>query len=509
MKLKRSGNAKRNVIAGVFSKAVTILLPFITQTVFIKMLGAEYNGLRGMFTSILQVLSLAELGFSSALVFSMYEPIANDDHEQICALLNLYKKLYKITGSIVFCAGLLVMPFLEKFIKGTYPSDINISIVYFIYLMNTVLSYWFFAYKVSLLNAFQRLDIISIVSLTAAAGTGILQIISLVCFRSFYIYLITLLLNTITNNLLTARFVDKMYPQYKCYGKVPAQTMASIKKKTMGLAMARVCGVTRNSFDNIFLSMFIGLAVTGIYNNYYHILMSVTGFMSIISSSLLAGVGNSIASETVQKNYEDMKKLDFIFMVISGWCSVCLVCLYQTFMELWLGKDYMFPSETAVLFSVYFYILCMGQIRAVYADGAGLWWENRYRIILEAVSNIILNYLFVQKWGVNGIILATAVSLFLFGFICSAIVTFKYYFRQGTAVYFKSQFYYALVTAVNGMAVTGICGLFQGSIFKEFVVRVMICCTVSPLLFYLAYFKTEIYNQTKHWFAVRIKIRGR
>ncbi len=509
MKLKRSGNAKRNVIVGVFSKSVTILLPFITQTVFIKTLGAEYNGLKGMFNSILQVLSLAELGFGSALVFSMYGPIANDDNEQICALLNLYKKIYHIVGCIVLCAGLIVVPFLKGFIKGTYPSDVNIYIVYLMYLMNTVLSYWFLAYKVSLLNAFQRLDIVSIVSLITTIGTSILQVVSLIYYKNFYMYLITLLLNTVANNLLIGLFVDIMYPQYKCYGKVSAHTMASIKKKTMGLAMARICGVTRNSFDNIFLSMFIGLNVTGIYNNYYHILTSVSGFMTTFSASLLAGVGNSIASETIQKNYEDMKKLDFIFMLLSGWCTVCLICLYQPFMELWLGKENMFSSEAAVLFSVYFYILCMGQIRAVYADGAGLWWENRYRIILEAISNIVLNYLFVLKWKVFGIILATAISLFLFGFIGSTIVAFKYYFVQGMDVYLKSHFLYALVTAANVVVVMSICNLFKGDILTVFIIRAFICCTVSPFLYFLVYFKSEIYKQTKHWFTARVKIRRR
>ena len=161
MRLAKTKNAVRNIFFGAVFKIITLLGPFIIRTMILWIMGSEYIGLNSLFTSILSFLSLAELGVGSALVYSMYKPIAEDDQDMICALLNLYRKMYRIIGMIILGVGLLLLPFLNKLVKGEAPADVNLYILYLIYLFNTVISYVMFAYKQSLLTAFQRSDIIS------------------------------------------------------------------------------------------------------------------------------------------------------------------------------------------------------------------------------------------------------------------------------------------------------------------------------------------------------------
>ncbi|UKI56602.1 MAG: hypothetical protein L6V90_05600 [Treponema succinifaciens] len=168
----------------------TIFFPFLIRTVLIKKIGIEYAGLNSLFSSILQVLNLTELGFASAVVYSMYKPIAEDDKDTICALLNFYKRVYFIIGLVILALGSAVMPFLPHLIKGNVPQDINIYVLYSIYLVNTSLSYLLFGYKNSLLNAHQRRDVISNILTITQGLMNICQLLILVTIKNYYLYVL-------------------------------------------------------------------------------------------------------------------------------------------------------------------------------------------------------------------------------------------------------------------------------------------------------------------------------
>lgn len=343
MKIARTKNATRNMWMGMINKVVVLVLPFFVRTAFIYSLGSEYLGLNSLFSSILTVLNITELGFSSAVVFSMYEPIAKDDDDRICALLNYYRKIYRIIGTIILAGGIIIMPFLPHLINGECPDELNIYILFFIYLLNTALSYLLFAYKKSILEAFQRNDYISLNDTITTGLTNVVQLIILLAWNSiyaYYAYIVTMLAFTVINNILNSRVVAKKYPKYKCLGEIDGKDKAKIKKQVSGLMVSRICQMTRNSFDSIFVSAFIGLTMTTIYNNYYYIVNAVVGLMNVITAAMLAGIGNSLATDTQQKNYQDFTVLNFIYVWISGWAAVTMLCLYQDFMILWVGEAY-------------------------------------------------------------------------------------------------------------------------------------------------------------------------
>lgn len=498
--MSRTKNTLRNIKSGFINKVILLLCPFIIRTILIKKLGSEYLGLSSLFTSILQVLNLTELGFSSAVVFSMYKPIANNDKKTICALLSYYKRIYQIIGCIILLCGLLCLPFLPHLIKGSYPNDINIYLLYLIYLVNTAVSYFLFAYKTALITAHQREDILNNINTIVSILQYVLQLIILLVFKNYYAYIIVMVATTILNNMLVGYISKKKYPDYFCKGSISKEEKEEIKKKVKGLLIQRIAATTRNSLDSIFISTFLGLNAVAMYINYYYIMTSVSGIITIIITSMIASVGNSVVGETVEKNYKNMGKFNFIYMWISGWCTVCLFCLYQPFMELWVGSTYMFPLSIVLSFCVYFYILKMGDIISVYYQATGLWYEGRYRAIIESSLNIILNYVLGKAFGVMGIIMATEISILFVAFGYGSTIIFKHYFKgQNVFDYFKYHLFYLCITIFVAFITYQICLLFSFSTCLTLIVRGIICLIIPNIMYLLIYCKLPIFEESLHF----------
>lgn len=497
MKLERTKNSLRNIAWGGINRLITIILPFILRTLFIYTLGAEYLGLNSLFTSILTVLNLAELGFSNAIVYNMYKPIAEHDNAQVCALMMYYRKIYRIIGFFITICGLIVLPFLGNFINGSVPADINLRLLYLLYLGNTSISYFLFAYKNCILTAHQREDIISKINIILKLFMYVLQAIFLIYFKSYYAYVITMILNTIVTNVISAYYSNKYYPQYKCKGEISKSSREIIKRNIEGLMIGKVCLVSRNAFDNIFLSLFLGLNIVTIYGNYYYIMSAISGMLMIIMTSIGAGIGNSIVTESVDKNYKDYMKFIFMYAWIAGCCVVCLFCLYQPFMILWMGKDLLFPLIDVILICLYFYSLTMGDVRSQYSAATGLFWENRIYVFVETIINLILNYFLGKMFGVHGIIFATWISIFFINFGWGSLIIFKNYFKEYRVIeYYKAHMLYFF----NAIIATVITFIFTSSIIGEslvsFIYKLVICILIPNLYFAFIYHRKKEFKES-------------
>lgn len=488
-------NTKRNIIWSAIEKITLIIFPFIIRTILIYTLGIEYVGINGLFSSILQVLSLADLGFSSAIIYSMYKPIADNDEDTICALLMFYKKVYRIIGTTILVGGLIILPVLNKLITGGYPENINIYIIYIVYLLNTSLSYFLFAYKKSLIIAHQRKDVIDRIAILVRTIFSILQIILLLVTRNYYIYILIMPINTVIDNILCAKQSIRIYPNLYCKGKLKKVKEKEIIEKVKGLLVYRICGVTRNSLDNIFLSAFLGLTIVGRYSNYYYIMTAVRSFMDVITTSMSASIGNSVAVDSLEKNYKNLNQFTFMYAWICGWCTVCLYCLYQPFMILWVGEGNLFPMPVVAAFCIYFYVWTAGDIRSQYTDACGLWWKERNRSIVETIANIILNYLLVRYWGVFGIIISTAISIGIVGIPWCANILFKNYFKgKSVGRFLILHIFYAIVTVLVIFITNIICSFVPNSGVKSFIMKLIICLIIPNICYFIVYFKTNYFK---------------
>lgn len=495
MKDTRTSNTVRNIVFGLLNRIVNIIFPFIIRSVLIYSMGADYLGLNTLFSSILQILNLAELGLSSAIVYNMYKPVAENNTEMVCALMALYRKLYRAIGLIVLGVGLILIPFLPRLINGSYPSEIHLALVYIIYLINTVISYLFFAYKTAIWNACQKVSTINNISSAIVVIQSLVQVVILLTLHNYYIYIIVMPFCTLLNNIVISRMTEKYYPQYLCRGTVPKEISYSIRRRVKGLVITKVCTTTRNSLDSVFISSMIGLTAVAVYSNYYYIMASIFSITGIIISSMTSSVGNSIVTESVEKNYYDMRKFNFSFSWITGLCTICLLCLFQPFMKLWVGEEMMYNMPIVILFCVYFYSLCLGSVRSAYHDAAGLWWEARYRAILETVMNCVLNYILTLMLGVVGTILSTILSILIINYGYGTSIVFKYYFKGiSMKQYYIDHFFYTIITIIVAIVTYEICEILpMENTIVILAVRLLICLVIPNILFLIFYHRNKLF----------------
>ena len=487
----RTKNATRNIIWGICYKITMLLLPFAVRTVMIYTLGSQYLGLNSLFTSVLDVLSLAELGVGSAMVYAMYRPIAEEDTEIVCALLNLYKKIYRMIGGFIAVIGLILLPFIRNFISGDVPKDINIYIIFFVYIVNTSGSYFLFAYKSSILNASQRNDMASKVNMVTGIVKYIMQIVVLLFWHNYYGYVIVIPITSFAANIIIAYTAKKMYPQYICKGNVKPELIKEIKGKVFALFAVKITSVIYNSVDSIVISAFLGLIVLAKYNNYYYILSAIISIVTVVFTSITSSIGNSIVLESDKKNYNDYMNLSFINAWIVGWCTVCLFCLYQPFMRLWVGKSLMFNLDIVVCFCIYFYAFQLKSVQSAYKDAAGLWKEDMWRSYAANIFNLVMNIILVKTIGIYGILISTILALTIITYPWQTWMIHKKLFHCSMWPYMKKLLIYTIVTIVACLITYGVIGLVKGNGIIDFCIKTIICIILPNILFLIISFKTK------------------
>ena len=273
-----------------------------------------------------------------------------------------------------------------------------------------------------------------------------------------------------------------MIREYICKGIIDKSEKENIKRQVGGLAIGKLCLTTRNSFDNIVLSLFCGLIDVAIYSNYFYVLTAVQGLTGVILQGISAGIGNSVATESREKNYIDFKKFYFYFSWISSWCSICMLCLYQPFMTIWVGKELTASFSVAILFTVYFYITQLGQIRALYNNAAGIWWELRYSAILEIFANLLLNFVLGYFFGMKGIVGATIITVFIFSICYATNVTYRVYFKESVIDYFRMTLLYLFITSFAGITTYLLVFKINTGIVLDFAIRLIICVIVPNIV---------------------------
>lgn len=493
MKIERSKNAVRNIIFSSIRQMYNQLVPFIMRTVMIYTLGMEYLGLNSLFTSVLSVLNLAELGVGSALVFSMYKPIAEDDEVTICALMKLYRTYYRIIGLVILIIGSVLIPFIPKLIKGTVPDGMNVYILYVMNLAATVISYWLFAYKNCLLSAHQRIDISSKISMIITTIQYFLQIIVLVFAKNYYIYVLVPILFGIIGNVVTSMVVSKHYPKYHPNGNLQKDKVKEINKKVKDLFTAKLGGIITDSVDTIVISSFLGLTLLATYQNYFYIMNAVLSMVTIVFSSCTAGIGNSIVVESEEKNFNDLKKFTLIISWILGFCICCLACLYQPFMELWIGKEGLLDFKFVPCFCAYFYIRQINALLNLYKDAAGLWHQDRFRPLVVSLANLVMNLIMVQFIGLYGIILSTILSMLIIGIPWILKNLFIVLFHINPKKYILQLMFYLVISVSSCVICVVISNRYINfnSLILTMIIRAIPCALIPNFMFFLICRKSQ------------------
>ena len=362
-------------------------------------------------------------------------------------MLSFYRRVYRTIAAIISAIGICLAPALPYLIKGGYPADINLHILYILYLANTVSSYIFFAYKAALLNALQRLDLAKIAYTIASLIQYAGQIVALLFFRSYYGFVVFLIFGTAGKNILTAYLASRYFPQYRPSGTVSAEVRRDIWLRVKGLMICTIAGLA-HTIDSIILSSFIGLKAVAIYNNYILIYTGVGTFIAMIRVAMQASVGNSVATKSENKNYSDMLLWQFLFSFIATWCCTCMFVLYQPFMKLWMGEDMLLPDNDVVVICAWFFLSIIQHSYFLYLAGTGSWWELRWVYSVGGLMNLVLNIILGRWFGISGIIFASLLSAIVSGLIWQCSIIFRIYFKRGTGQFYRRLAIYGVVCVV-------------------------------------------------------------
>lgn len=510
MKIERTKNATRNIIFGVLLKIYQIAMPFFIRTAMIYYMGVEYLGLDSLFTSILQVLNMAELGVSSAMVYGMYKPIAEDDENTICALLKLYRTYYRIIGLVIGVVGACLTPIIPILIKSNLPNGLNIYVLYWMNLITTVFSYWLLAYKMALFQAHQRIDVVSKISIITYSIRYFLQLFIIIVVKNYYLYLIAMLMTQILTNIFTAIQATKIYPNYKPKGYLEKENIKIINQRIKDLFTSKLGSVIVNSADTIVISTFLGLTVLAVYQNYYYILTSIIGLVTIIFNACTAGIGNSMIIETKEKNFNDLKKFTFLIVWIAGFCTCCFLCLYQPFMEIWVGKRYMLSQSAVICFCIYYFVYEVNQLLNTYKDAAGIWHEDRYRPLVTAISNLIMNIILVQFCDIFGVLLSTVLSTLCIGmpWLLHNLFTVLFDYSQ-LKEYLNKILKYTIIVILSCLLSYIICNMMVLGKWMTLIVRSVICILIPNLIYYVAYKNMKEFDECFHLVKKMINRKSR
>ncbi len=490
----RTKNTARNIVASYVFIAIQIVFAFASKSIIVYTMGSAYLGLSSLFTSILNVLNVAELGFTTSIVYFMYKPLSDNDTDRVCALLSYLKRVYRIVGTGMIVVGLLLLPFLNKLIRGDVPSDINIYCLYFLYLINTAASYFLSAHKTALLTAVQRIDLVKVVHSAVIVLQYLAQIIALLLFRNYYLFVFAMIVGTFTTNIAAAFISKRYFPQYVCKGNLTKDDKNEILKKVKGLLICNISIVTYTTLDSVVISAFVGLVSVAIYSNYMTIYSALNKLLVQIRSAMQPSVGNSVASESVSKNLHDVFLWQFMFSIISTWCATGMLCLYQPFITIWMGEKMLLPMIDVILIVVWFSIDIVQQAQNLYLNAAGLWQELRYSYIFNTVCNLVLNILLGRLLGITGIIIASLVTCIISGLLWQCILIFKHYFKTSAKRYILMQLMYFLISTIIATCTYSVCQFVSQKGVVGLIIKACLCFSVSALLLCCFYIKSPYLN---------------
>ena len=490
--MTRTQNIKKNLIFNLLKFVIQLVLQFVLRTILIYYMGVEYLGINGLYTNIFAFLNLAELGIGSAIVFSMYQPIADGNIEKIKSLQNLYKKFYLYIFLIVLVVGGMITPFIKYFINGEVKLDINIYLLFVMYLVNTLVGY-LSAHKRSLLFAFQRNDLENKVRTICIIGMTILQSIVIILFKNYYLFFTINIISTLVECVLIHFVANKYFPEIN--GKsvpIDSDTKKSITKNIAALSLHKIGGTIVFSTDNILISTFCSIAILGAYSNYNLIVTSIFSIFCLFYNSLLGSVGNLINTSSLDYVYDRFNKIKFCFVYLCAFSTICLIVLFQPFMLLWTkGGEFLLGNASVLLISVNFYFQRMRDPINVFREAAGLFWYDRWRPIAEAIVNLVVSIVLAQFMGINGIFIGTIVSTLVAPFWVEPYVLYKHYFKRSVGDYFKRYILDALIMIAGAVICYFVCSFIPDGGIWWLILKFATCIILSNVILIIAYMPTK------------------
>ena len=488
----RMKNSLRNSLSGFLGQIALLLFSFISRTVFIKYLGEEFLGINGLYTNILSLLSLSELGVGNVMLYMLYQPIAKNDKEKINQYISYFKNLYhKIAFAILFL-GIILIPFLPIIINSEL-DNYHLILYYLLFLLNSVSSY-LFIYKSILIDALQQKYVITLTTSLTTIIKNIIQIFVIVLFKSYTLYLVIQIIFTIITNLIISRICDRRY-MLKTTGKnsISKIDKLTIKNKIQSTFVYKIGTVLINNSENIIISALLGTSIVGFYSNYTLIVSSITAFISIFNSSIFSSIGNMIATEKKSIIKNNFFTFIFLYWFISVFLSITLFFTFNRFIILWIGNKYIFPNYVVFFISLKFFVSNISNPLWIFREASGLFEKVKYIIVFTALCTILFSVGLGYLYGMSGILIGAILARIATLFWYEPYLLNKFVLKTRITEYWYIVFKYLILSCGIFLIMCFING-FIGNGFISIILIAIIVFILTFTMFFIVNFKDKYKN---------------
>lgn len=485
--VSRTFNSLRNVKFALGGQMIGLAVSFLARMVFVRYLSAEHLGLNGLFANILTMLSVAELGIGSAIIFSMYEPLSRGDETRLRSLMGLYRRAYLIIGIVVGVVGASLTPFLP-YVVGELPSIPYVNVIYLLFVANSASAY-FFSYKRAFLIADQKRYIATMYRYSFFVVLNMVQIAVLAVTANYVLFLAAQLVFTLAENIVVARRVDRMYPFLRVYPTPPLKhaDRVVVTKNLKAMAFHRLGGVVVTGTDSVVMSVFAGVIAVGLYSNYLLITGGLTLVLGVVFSSVTASVGNLGVEGSEAKQLDTFWVVDLAVTWSFGFAAIASLVLFNPFIELWLGSQFLFDMPVVLAIVAAFYLTGVRTSIWVFKDAKGLFWPDRFRPVVEVAVNLVVSVVLASRYGVIGVLIGTVVSTVIVCLPWEPWVLFKRGFEAPVRLYFRRYVKALVVAGLAGSLSWWISSFVVTGGLLGLMLKAAVCLIIPNLFYWVAY----------------------
>lgn len=485
----RTKNSFKNIIYSWFNQFLTIVLSFVSRSVFLYCLSVDYLGIQGLFGDILNMLSLADLGFGTAMTFSMYKPLADKDYKKLAGLTTFYKKVYRVIATVITLIGIGLVPFLKYLVKLDTEMP-HLTLYYLLFLANTVASY-LVVYKTCIISADQKNYLLTKYNTNFSIICTIVSTIMLLITKNYIVYLVIQVLFTYLRNFYSSYVAKKTYPFIDDKVKLPKEDTKGIFKNIGSVFLYKISSVLINATDNTIISVMIGTSYVGYYSNYTIIVNKLTAFVNTIFYSLTASLGNLIVKEGKEQRYNIFKIMQSVSVVLSTFFVTCVLFLQQDFIKIWLGNDYKLDNLVVIAIVLNFYFSISLLPIWVFREATGLYQQTKFVMLITAVVNVVVSIVLSKYIGLAGVIFATSISRITTYFWYEPKLLFKQYFGKSCKIYFLGVLKSIIVTIVVCAIVGFVTSYITVNSWLLLIVKGAIVAILTALIEFVIYRKSE------------------
>ena len=493
-----------NIATGLGGYLLNTLIGLICRMVFTRTLTAEYLGVNGLFTNILGMLSLAELGIGSAIVYALYKPLATNDTKKIATLVKFYGQCYRAVGIFIGVAGVCLIPFLGLLIGEENIKIPNLTVIYLLYLFNTASTY-FFSYRSSLLMAAQRNYLVTGLNYLVTIVQSLIQMALLFVTKNYMAYLLVQTAGTLFYNVTISHLAKRQFPfiTEKNIEPLDADEKRGLLANVRALIVWKLSGLLVNQTDSIIITYFNGLATVGLSSNYTLLSTTLNTLLNQLFNGVSASIGNHNALECTEDRLRLFRTINLANFWLFGWASIGICLVSSDLVAFLFGESYVLHWSIPFIIAVNFYTVEMQNAVWTYQNTMGLFRQGRYLLLLTAAINLGASIWLGQLWGLFGIYFATTLSRFFTNLWYDPYKLFKYGFHTSVRTYAKRYILDLLIVLTTGLICYAFCEMVHFSPLSNVLIKCVICSVIPNLVFIISFRKSSEFAYLKE-LAIRV-----